>query len=55
MNNLSKILIASVLGAVFYNSAATANIVEIEIYQDGIEYECLQDTQTGKIFNCERD
>ena len=49
---ISKSLAISLaLVAVF----AQAEVIEVERIIDGVEYECLLDTQTQKILHCERD
>ncbi len=55
MKTYKTALLSAFICTLMLSQTASAHIVEIDIYKDGIEYECLQDTDTGKIFNCERD
>ncbi len=55
MKKTDTTLLSLLIYSIMLSHNAHAQIIEVEIYKDGVEYECLKDTDSGKIFNCERD
>jgi hypothetical protein len=55
MKKNTAAILSLIFGLLTFSQTASAHIIEVEIYKDGVEYECLKDTDSGKIFNCERD